>query len=180
MNRLALLLAAAAVAAFAAPQDLGDPEKRADEVAIVSLNGDTLRALAKLCSDTKDNDAEFARALSHISAINVRALEFHDHKMPSADDINSVRTAAVPTAWPKFLSSRSKDPDELVEGYLGPDGLALLSWEPGEIAVVRITGSVSPAQLPSLGRHFGVPVIPQGIIYQAPRPGQSAPPQNSS
>jgi hypothetical protein len=171
-----LFLVAAALPALLAAQDLGDLESRADEVATVTVNSDVLRAFARLCADEKDKD--FLQALKNVSEISVRALSFHNGRMPADSDVDRVRAATIPPGWPKFLTSRSSHPAELVEGYMGPGGMALLSIEPGEIATVRIVGSLSPSSVPALGAHFGLPHIRQGIVIQAPpgAPSAFAPP----
>ncbi len=170
MNHISLFVTASLLALGGAgiAQDFGDLEKKADEVAIVTVNSNTLHALLHLVSDEKGEDAELAHALANISDISVRSLSFHDHRMPSEEEITSVRARVIPAGWPRFLSSRSKDPDEVVEGYLGPEGMALLTWQPGEVTSVRIRGSVPAASVPALGRHFGIPALRQGMVIEPP------------
>ena len=166
MHRIILLLLAASSLALA--QDFGDLEQRADEVAIVTVNSSTLQALLRACSDNDDDTREALRVLAGVTEINVRSLSFHEGKMPSDDEIGRLRTRLVPAGWPKFLSSRSKEPNETVEGYWGPAGMALLTWEPGEITYVQIKGFISPKDVPALGHRFGIPEMRQGLVIQAP------------
>ena len=166
MHRIVLLLLAASSLALA--QDFGDLEQRADEVAIITVNSGTLQALLRACMDNDEDAQKTLRALAGVSEINVRSLEFHEGKMPSDDEIGRLRTRLAPAGWPKFLMSRSKDPNETVEGYWGPAGMALLTWQPGEITYVQIKGFISPKDVPALGHRFGIPEMRQGLVIQAP------------
>src|SRR5579884_402340 len=167
-----MVLLAAALPVWLAAQDFGDLETRADEVAVVNVNRETLRALAQLCTDEKDS--EFLHALTGVAEINVHAFSFHNGQVPDEAEISRLRATVVPRSWPKFLTSRSPAEHELVEGYLGPGGMALLSIEPGEVAVIRIVGTLSADHVSALGGHFGVPRFRQGVVTQTPPPPSSS------
>jgi len=179
-----ILLLAASLGVVLNAQNRSDAlsglEARADEIVRVNLNTPTLHALAKLASDEAE-DAEFLRALSGVSSIQVLVYEFNDHEMPAAEDLETVRAAAVKPGWTRFLTSRSKDPDELVSGYAGPGGLALVVSEAGEITSVHIDGLIPGNALPRLGRHFGLPALgaaAMNVTGEAePEPPRMVPPQ---
>jgi len=97
------------------------------------------------------------RALSGVAQIRVISIEFHGGGMPAKEDIDAMRESVQSPGWSQFLRSRSKDPDEIVEGYAGTDGLALVVAEAGELTTVQIRGSLAPGELPLLGHHFGLP-----------------------
>ncbi len=176
--RILCLLAAASVALPAAWADrLSDLESRADEVAIVTLDAPTLQALLHAVGDNDPEEAQLFRALSGVKQIRVRSLEFHGGGMPEKEDVEAARAAEVPAGFSQFLSSRSKDPDESVDGYAGSDGLALVVAEPGELTTVRIDGMLSPGALPLLGHHFGLPglqVDPSAYRSGPPLPSGAA------
>jgi len=174
-NFLLILLSAAALAAA---QDFGDLEKQADEVAIVNLNSATLQALLRACADNDADVRDALRVLAGVSEINVRSLQFHHGNMPSDEEIGRLRSRLIPAGWPKFLTSRSKDPNETVEGYWGPDGMAILTWQNGEVTFVRVKGFISPNDVPALGNRFGLPGMREGLVIQPP-PGLSKEPAAS-
>ncbi len=179
--RIAYLLAAVALALPAARADrLSDLENRADEVAIVTLDASTLQGLLQAVRTDDPEEARMLRALAGVKAIRVRSLEFHGGGMPDPEDIRAEREAVVTAGWSQFLSSRSKDPEESVEGYAGPEGLAIVVAEPGELTTVHIEGLLAPGSLPLLGHHFGLPglqVDPSAYASGAlPPPGSAARP----
>lgn len=179
MIRTTLLLSAALTATCLA-QDFGDLEKRADEVAIVTVTGDTLRAVLRACSENDEDTRDALRALSGVSEVSVRSLEFHGAGVLSDDEISSARARVIPAGWPKFLTSRSREDSETVEGYWGPQGFALLTWEPGEITYIRISGFLAPKDIPALSGRFGVPDISHGLVIQPIPAAHGAPPSTSS
>jgi len=160
MSRITLLVAlfGLALAAQTSPNPLADLDARADEVVRVNLTAPILRALSQATPEDAD-EARFLKALAGISGIKVVVYEFADREMPDSDDVNAVRAAMIPADWPRFLTSRSKDPDEVVHGYAGPGGLALIVAEAGEITAVHIDGMLSGSALPVLSHRFGLPTL---------------------
>jgi hypothetical protein len=164
---LLLLLAPCAPAAAAPPDALADLEGRADEVVRIHMNAATLAALSRAIPSDTGEDARFFEALSGASGINVVSLSFHDGAMPAPEDVEAVRASAVPAGWTRFLSSRSTDPDEMMAGYAGPGGLALVTAEPGEITAVHIDGVFPASAVPLLSHQFGLPAIGSGDAQPA-------------
>ena len=159
MTRISLLVVLLGLAvAGTPPNPLADLEARADEVVRVNLPASVLRALSQATPEDPD-EARFLKALAGVSGIKVVVYQFADHEMPDPDDVNAVRSAMIPADWSRFLTSRSKDPDELVQGYSGPGGLALIVAEEGEITAVHIDGMISGNALPMLSHRFGLPVL---------------------
>jgi hypothetical protein len=160
MTRICLLAAlfGLALAAETSPNPLADLEARADEVVRVNLTAPVLRALSQATPEDAE-EARFLKALAGVSGIRVVVYEFAGREMPDSDDVNAVRAAMIPADWPRFLTSRSKDPDELVHGYAGPGGLALIVAEAGEITAVHIDGMISGSALPVLSHRFGLPAL---------------------
>ena len=160
MIRISLFAAFAglALAAETSPDPLADIEARADEVVRVNLPAPLLRALSQATPEDAE-EARFLKALAGISGIKVVVYEFAGQEMPDSADVNTVRSAMIPADWTRFLTSRSKDPDELVHGYAGPGGLALIVAEAGEITAVHIDGVLSGSALPVLSHRFGLPAL---------------------
>ena len=157
-----LLLCAALAVPLAVADNLTDLEDQADEVVHVDINAATLRALARATPRDSSDEARFVEALEGVHEIRIVSLEFHGGGMPEKDDIAAVRAAAVRPGWSQFLRSRSHDPEELVEGYQGPGGLAIVTAEKGEITSVYIDGAISSEVVPLLGGHFGLPTMGGG------------------
>jgi hypothetical protein len=162
MKHLLLLLLVPFVLALAAPPPdaLADLQARADEVVHINLNSATLRALSRaIAANEAGDDARFFQALAGASAIQVVTLEFHGEGMPPREDVDAVRASAIPAGWTRFLGSRSKEPEEMVDGYAGPGGLAIVTAEADEITAVRIDGAFPGNALPLLSHRFGLPAI---------------------
>ncbi|MGA2185393.1 MAG: hypothetical protein ABSH47_20420 [Bryobacteraceae bacterium] len=163
-----LLLTPFAMAIAAAPSDdLADLEGRADEVVRVNMNSATLWALSQAIPDDAGEDARFFQALSGVSEIKVVSLSFHGGGMPPQEDVDAVRARAIPDGWTRFLRSHSTDPEEMVAGYAGPGGLAIITAEPGEITTVHIDGVFSSSAVPLLSHRFGLPAIGSGEAQPA-------------
>jgi len=159
MFRSFLLLAGAAFPLLAQnPIDLSDFEKQADEVAIVSLDQSTLRALEAFVPE-EGEDAELFRALKGANSIRVRALSFEDRTIPSRSDFDSLRDRVSRAGWKEFLETQSKDNNENVSGFLGPEGLLIIAGEAGELTSVEVKGSVGAGQAVLFGGHFGLPAL---------------------
>jgi hypothetical protein len=166
---LFLLAPAALVFAAPAPDDLADLEARADEVVRIDLNSTTLRALSRAVPNDAGEDARFYQALSGASEVKVVTLEFRGEGMPEKEDVDAVRASLVPAGWTQFLSSRSREPDEMVNGYAGPGGLAIVVAEPDEITAVHIDGVFPGSAVPLLSNRFGLPDIGSGAPASAKR-----------
>jgi uncharacterized protein YbdZ (MbtH family) len=149
---------------FASPpaDGLADLEARADEVVHLHLNSATLQAAARAFPQDASQDASFFQALSGVSDLQVISLSFHGEGMPAQEDIDAVRSVAVPAGWTRFLSTKSSDPQEMVNGYAGPSGLAIIVAEPDEITAVHIDGILSSGAIPLLSHRFGLPAIGSG------------------
>ncbi|MGA3024578.1 MAG: hypothetical protein ABSF98_07405 [Bryobacteraceae bacterium] len=162
-----ILLASLAPAAGPPSDDLADLEGRADEVVRVNMNSATLQALSRAIPDNAGEDAPFFQALSGVSGIKVVSLSFHGGGMPPPEDVDVLRASVIPAGWTRFLSSRSTDPEEMVAGYAGPGGLAIIAAEPGEITAVHIEGVFSGSAIPLLSHRFGLPAIGSGDTQPA-------------
>jgi hypothetical protein len=160
--QLLLLVPVALALAGSRTDELADLEARADEVVHVTMNSATLQALSRAVPADAGEDAEFFRALAGVSQIKVVSLEFHGEGMPPQEDVDIVRASVIPAGWTRFLSSRSAEPEEMVAGYAGPGGLAIVSAERDEITAVQIDGVLSGGAIPLLGRRFGLPAIASG------------------
>jgi hypothetical protein len=158
----ALLLLAPLAFAAAPPDALADLEGRADEVVHVNMNAATLQALSRMAPADSGEDAQFFQALAGVSGIRVVSLEFHGEGMPPREDLDTVRAGMIPAEWTRFLSTRSSEPAEVVDAYAGPDGMAIITAQAGEITAVHIDGVFSSGALPLLSHRFGLPAIGPG------------------
>jgi hypothetical protein len=171
-KQLLVLLVLPMVHLLAGPpvDGLAGLEARADEVVRLHLNSATLRAAAHAIPQDSSEDASFFQALSGVSDLQVITLSFHGEGMPSQEDIDVVRSSTVPAGWSRFLSTRSSEQEEMVNGYAGPGALAIIVAESGEITAVHIDGILSSAAIPLLSHRFGLPAIGSGD----PQPGFAA------
>jgi hypothetical protein len=163
-KHLLVLLVVPLAHLFAGPpaDGMADLEARADEVVHLHLNSATLRAAARAIPQDTSEDASFFQALSGVSDLQVISLSFHGEGMPAQEDIDVVRSSTVPAGWSRFLNTKSSDPEDLVNGYAGPGGLAIIVAEPDEITAVHIDGILSSGAIPLLSHRFGLPALGSG------------------
>jgi hypothetical protein len=172
---LALLGASALNADTAAP--FAALAERADETVTVTIDGPTLRALEPVFERAESDDAELFRILRNVKSIEVRNFAFHDRSQPPLVPEQTLANFA-PAGWSRFLRAEENDKAQTVEGWSGPEGLALLVTEPGEVTFVRVNGLLPPEYAPALGKHFGLPSmerkklsLPPDAIPTGKRPG---------
>ena len=135
---------------------------KASESVTVTLD-QKLLGFASRWLDTSDPDEAAAKQIvSSLTGIYVRKYTFDtDYAYPKAD-IDGVRRQLSAPGWSQIVQARSRKEQTDVDVYLLIDGnqakgLAIISSEPREFAIVNIVGSINLEQLHALEGKFGVP-----------------------
>jgi len=110
-------------------------------------------------ADHDPDSAGVAALLNGLHALHVRHYEFaSDFAYPQAD-IDAVRSQLASSGWSQLVQVRNPSRNENVDIYLAIDkdritGIAIVASEPREFTIVNAVGSLDPAQVDKLRRHF--------------------------
>jgi hypothetical protein len=120
----------------------------------ISLEGDTL----KLATSIFGGDSG---PLKNLTGVYVRTFEFEKAGQYKEADLAPLRAYVASLKWTKIIDA--KEADERSEIYVKPlpdnklGGLAIISAEPKEVAVVFINGSLNMSDIPKLSGNLGIP-----------------------
>jgi hypothetical protein len=156
----ALILLIAAIPALAQQNfDFKSLDKlgaNAKESTNITLEGDTLKLATSFLGDDKS-------ALKSLTGVYVRTFEFAKPGQYKEADLAPLRAYLKTLQWTKIVDS--KESDETSEIYLQAlpnnrlGGLAIISAEPKEVAIVFISGVMSMSDLGKLSGNLGIPNI---------------------
>lgn len=166
-------LAAAAVSLHAQPQpqQVSDMIKfdklapKASKTVEVNLDGNMLNLVRGFLSDSKKDEADAKRIIGKLKGIYVRSLEFEKEGEYNEADIEQLRSQFTGPQWQKMVDVREKGKGGDNAGvYIRSDGnqmlgMVVLAFEPKEVTIVNILGSIDPAELRALGGKAGIPNI---------------------
>lgn len=160
------LLLCAATAANASAQlklNLDHLASKASESVDITLDSSTLQLAGRFLSAGKSDDPKLKETVSKLKGILVRTFEFPDAGAYSQSDLQPVREQLKSPGWTRIVAAQEKD--EGAEIYVRteqgkPAGIAILAWEPKELAIVHLDGPVTLEDLVSLGGKFGIPNVP--------------------
>jgi hypothetical protein len=160
------VLLCAAMAASASAQlklNLDHLASKASESVDITLDASTLQLAGRFLSAEKSDDPKLKETVGKLKGIQVRTFQFSSLGAYSQSDLQPVREQLKSPGWMRILAAQEKD--EGAEIYLRteqgkPAGIAILAWEPKELAVVHLDGPVSLEDLAGLGGKFGIPNVP--------------------
>lgn len=166
---LFLLLLCTATAANASAQlklNLDHLASKASESVDITLDASSLQLAGRFLSGGKSDDPKLKETVSKLKGILVRTFEFHDAGAYSQSDLQPVREQLKSPGWTRIVAAQEKD--EGAEIYVRteqgkPAGIAILAWEPKELAIVHLDGPVTLEDLVSLGGKFGIPNVPAAV-----------------
>jgi hypothetical protein len=122
----------------------------------ITLEGDTL----KLATSIFGGDTG---PLKNLTGVYVRSFEFDKTGQYKDADLAPLRAYVASLKWNKVIDT--KEADERSEIYVKPlpdnklGGLAIISAEPKEVAVVFINGTLNMSDIPKLGGNLGIPEL---------------------
>lgn len=161
-----LLIAASGLSAQALKLDALDAlAAKAKESVNMTIPQELLKiAFPIVLNDAKDPKAkDLAAALAGLRSISIRQFEFNGKGQYKLQDLDPIRAQLSPGAgWSKIISAMERD--ELSEIYTKTEqgrivGIAIISAEDNELAVVAIDGPIDLAALTKMGGAFGIPDI---------------------
>ncbi|MCL6545434.1 MAG: DUF4252 domain-containing protein [Bryobacteraceae bacterium] len=160
------LLLCAAMAASASAQlklNLDHLASKASESVDITLDASMLQLAGRFLSDGKSDDPKLKETVGKLKGIFVRNFEFASPGAYSQSDLQPVRDQLKSPGWIRIIAAQEKD--EGAEIYVRteqgkPAGIAILAWEPKELAIVHLDGPVSLEDLAGLGGKFGIPNVP--------------------
>jgi hypothetical protein len=125
----------------------------------ITLEGDTL----KLATSFLGNDKDAPAFLKNLKGVYVRNFEFAKEGQYDPADLAPLRAYIKTLKWTKIVDV--KEATETSEIYLQPlpnnqlGGLAIVSAEPTEVAVVFISGVLNMSDIGKLSGNLGIPDI---------------------
>jgi hypothetical protein len=164
-----IFLAILAAASGMAQQQFQDMIKfdqlapKASKTVEVNLDGSMLEFVKKFMDRSKPEEAEALRILDKLKGIYVRSLEFERDGEYSEADIEALRKQFSAPGWQKVVDVREKGRHGDNAGvYMRTDGkemsgMVVLAFEPREVTIVNVVGTIDPAELRQLGGKMGIP-----------------------
>jgi hypothetical protein len=167
---LALLLLPTVGAAEGARLDLpafSSLSARAVESVNIDIGPLLLHAAAWFLDDRDADTAQTKRLLAQVHSVRVRSYQFATDQTYPAADIDAIRKQLDRPGWNRLVQTHERDDHRDVDIYLyvadnRTQGLAVISREPRELAIVNITGSIDLDDLPRLEQQFHLPKTAPG------------------
>ncbi|HKX32762.1 MAG TPA: DUF4252 domain-containing protein [Blastocatellia bacterium] len=137
---------------------------KAKEVVDVSLDAKMLPMAAKFLSGNKPDEAAIRDVISKLKGIYVRVYEFENAGAYTESDLEPFLKQLQAPGWSKIVGVSSKADGEHVEIHLKSEagatvGMAIISAEPQELAIVHLIGPIDLEKLGQLGGQFGIPKL---------------------
>jgi hypothetical protein len=138
-----------------------------------TLDRSMLAAAASLMSDT---DAETRQAMAKIDGVSVHLLRFAPDGVPNEDDVDAIRDAYHLRGWKHLVTTTdSRGPIHsgttdlwLVMDGVNVRGAVALAETPKSVALITVSGNLSPIDILHLRGHFGIPRF-DGDGFHEPR-----------
>jgi hypothetical protein len=162
------------------PEMAGLADKASESVS-VTLDSNLLGFASRFLNPEDPDEAAAKKIVSSLTGIYVRKFTFDtDYAYPKAD-IDGIRRQLSAPGWSQIVEARSRKEQTNVDVYMLVDGgkargLAIISAEPREFAVVNIVGSIDLEQLHALEGKFGVPEMQIESGKKAAEPAPAPPP----
>jgi hypothetical protein len=141
--------------------------------------------MVMLASKVDQDDDSLRRVIAGVDGISVHRFKFQGTGMYDPQILNAVRQDYRTAGWQHLADAHQK------YGY--PQGtdlwlhfdhntvrnVAFLVTRADQVALVSVSGSISPIDLLHLAGHFGIPRIQGGVVAPAPGAGNAPPPDAS-
>jgi hypothetical protein len=169
-----ILTAAMAAPALAFGQDINllqfDALKsKASDTVEVNLSEPMLRMAVGFLSDNDAKQADVKKLVGSLKGVFVRSFKFDKEGQYSAADVEALRNQLKGAGWQSMVDVHStKAGGDNAGVYMRTDGkqmtgLVVLAFEPKELTVVNISGSIDPAQIQALSGTLGIPNFSVGF-----------------
>jgi hypothetical protein len=135
---------------------------KAKESVDVNLDSSMLQLAWKFLSGHKHDEARAKELVVGLKGLSVRSFEFAEEGAYSQADLQPIRSQLQAPGWSKIVSVQERR--EGVEVYLRADagrttGAVIVAWEPRELTIVCLEGSIDLDRLSALAEQFGIPDV---------------------
>ena len=140
-------------------------EARASDTMDVTLDGALIRLALNFLDDKNPEERAVKELVMGLKGIYVKVYEFDKPGAYTAADLDPVRAQLRSPAWSRMFGVKSKKEGENLEVYMlnatGDQigGLAVLTTEDKELAVIQILGTIDLEKLIKLSGKLGIPSI---------------------
>jgi hypothetical protein len=138
-------------------------KSKATDTVEVNLTEAMLGMAGGFLSDSDPKQADVKKILGGIKGIFVRSLKFDKEGQYSTSDMDAIRTQLKGAGWQSMVDVHStKSGGDNAGVYMRSDGkkmtgLVVLAFEPKELTVVNISGTIDPSQIQALSGTLGIP-----------------------
>lgn len=146
--------------------DTEELKSQADEVVEVNLDGETLQEGSKLLSVRNGISNSVKSVLGGIKGIYRRTYRFALGNPYEAGAMNNIRQQITDGGWAPMIDVQNQKESSGVTVYSftsedssTPNGITVISNDPGEITVLNLVGDVDLEALAAVGETLGMPVM---------------------
>lgn len=149
-------------------------KSRASDTVEVNLSEPLLRMAAGFMSDNDPKQADMKKMIGGIKGVYVRSFRFDKEGQYSRADMEALRAQLKGAGWQSIMDVHStKTGGDNAGIYTRTDGkqmtgLVVLAFEPKQLTVVDISGSIDPAQIQALSGTLGIPSFHAGFDGKGP------------
>ena len=150
---------------------------KASQTVVISVDERVLKLGAPLLKSTDPTEAQIKELLNGVKGIYVRFFAFDTEGAFSDADVGPIRAQLNSPEWSKIVEARSRKEGENVDVYIKTDGtkvegIAVIAFNPKELTVVNVVGSVDLDKLSRMEGQFGIPdlELERGNKESKPRP----------
>ena len=148
------------------PLDWAKISANAKERTEVTLDGATIRSIARLLALDKDRDGEeLKKLLAGLEGVYVHSYEFAEEGQYPKAEVDAARERLRQANWSRVVQSLNNERNENTEIYLknqtgakDSSGLVVLCAEARELTVVHISGKIDPKDLDKVGDALDIPL----------------------
>jgi hypothetical protein len=141
---------------------------KAEEKVEIEIDGALMKFAAALLSDKDPEERDIKEIIAGLKGVYVRSYETKAGAQFTDADLAPLRERLRGPAWTRVVSVKSNDEDEdnseiyLASGAGGVEGMTILTFEPKELTVINIVGSIDVDKLRKLEGTLGIPRIHTG------------------
>lgn len=137
---------------------------KAAESVSVNMDENLLRIVPPVLSDRDAEERGVKELVAKLKGVFVRKFDFDTEGQFTDADLAPLREQLRAPGWSRIVDIRSRREGKTIEVYLKTagtrvEGLAVISYEPKELAVINIVGEVDLDKLRKLEGQFGVPEL---------------------
>ena len=138
---------------------------KAEEKVQIEIDGVLMKFAASLLSDKDPDERSVKEIIAGLRGVYVRSYESKTGSQFTDADLAPLREQLRAQGWSRIVDVKSHDErDDNAEIYLATEGervegMAIITFEPKELTVINIVGSIDPSKLRQLEGNLGIPHI---------------------